>query len=138
MYASPEVAAYEVHGRASDLFSLGCMLLELVTVYSGLTIESPKNYIQFENLVTSYEPHFYHNSLNRVRSWISTLDDLEVSNKTILNMLQENPEDRPTLVGQGGVTNVIDLECLHHHDPNDLLEAGAGSTFIDSGIGPDT
>jgi hypothetical protein len=63
---------------------------------------------------------------------------LKVSSKTILNMLQENPEDRPTLVGQGGVTNVIGLECLHHHDPNDLLEADAGSTFIDLGMGPDT
>jgi len=46
MYASPEVAAEGFYGRASDVFSLGCVLLEMATVFSGLTVESLKKYIQ--------------------------------------------------------------------------------------------
>jgi len=34
IYASPEVASDERHGRASDIFSLGCVLTEMATVYS--------------------------------------------------------------------------------------------------------
>jgi hypothetical protein len=117
MYASPEVATYDVHGRASDIFSLGCVLLEMVTVYSGLTVESLKTHIGELD-----KPSYYHTRLDRVRPWIYNLDGMKVSNKIILNMLEERPEDRPSLVRKHRVTNVIDLECLHHHDPPDLFE----------------
>jgi serine/threonine protein kinase len=120
MYASPEVAACGVHSRASDIFSLGCVLLEMATVYSGLTVESLK--MQIKVSTAKHKPSFYHSSLDRVGSWISTLDDMKVSNKIILNMLEESAENRPSLVKRHWVTNVIDLECLHHHDPPDLFE----------------
>jgi serine/threonine protein kinase len=123
MYASSEVAAYDVHGRASDVFSLRCVLLEMATVYSGLTIESLKREIR-QDWTT---PGSYHTNLDRVKSWIYTLENMKVSNAVILKMLRERPEDRPSLVRQSRMANVIDLECLHHHDPPDLFEVDEAS-----------
>ena len=51
-------------------------------------------------------------------------------------MLEEHPEDRPSLVRKHGVTNVIDLECLHHHDPPDLFEADEVTTATGRGLEP--
>lgn len=127
MYASPEVAAHDVHGRASDVFSLGCVLLEMATVYSGLTVESLKMVIRDIRNASSV----YHKNLDRVRSWISTLENMRISNAIILKMLQERAEDRPSLVRQQGMTNVIDVECLHHHDPPDLFEEDKTSPPVD-------
>jgi len=127
MYASPEVAAYNVHGRSSDIFSLGCVLLEMATVYSGLTVESLKMVIRGNSEVSSV----YHTNLDRVRSWISTLENMRVSNAIILKMLEEWPKDRPSLVTQLGTTNIIDDECLHHHDLPDLFEDDGPSPLAD-------
>jgi serine/threonine protein kinase len=131
MYASPEVAAEGSHGRASDVFSLGCVLLEMATVFSGLTVESLKTHIQ-----SNIRYHYYHNNLDRIAPWIYTLDDMEVSNKVILAMLEENPEKRPTLIRQRGATNVIELECLHHHDPPDLFEEDPAPPATESVLEP--
>ncbi|KAF4625750.1 hypothetical protein G7Y89_g12409 [Cudoniella acicularis] len=115
-YASPEVVADEPHGRASDVFSLGCVLTEMATVYSGLTVESLK--------VNHLLKKPYHTNLESVRSWVTTLEDMKVSREVILSMLHEKPEDRASLVRRDGKTetNVIDIQCLHHHDPPDLFE----------------
>jgi serine/threonine protein kinase len=136
MYASPEVASEGFHGRASDIFSLGCVLLEMATVYSVLMVESLKRHVQQLAGTLDDERHFYHNSLDRIRSWITTLGDMKVSNKNISSMLNENPESRPSLVRQLGLTNVIDLECLHHHDPPDWFEADAVSVANESDLEP--
>lgn len=47
---------------------------------------------------------------------------MKVSNEGILRMLHEVAEERPSLVRQRGMKNVVELECLHHHDPPDLFE----------------
>lgn len=121
MYASPEVAAYGVHGRASDVFSLGCVLLEMATVYSGLTVQSLKNQIRAGS-ANNYSGSYYAN-LDQVRSWASTLEDTKVSKAVLLEMLQELPEHRPSLVKKIGESKIIDLKCLHDHDPPELFEA---------------
>jgi serine/threonine protein kinase len=77
MYASPDVASEGFHGKASDIFSLGCVLLEMATVYSGLTVESLKRHVQQLAGTLDDERHFYHNSLDRIRSWITTLEGHE-------------------------------------------------------------
>jgi serine/threonine protein kinase len=115
MYASPEVAAYNLHGRASDVFSLGCVLLEMATVYSGLTVESLKLHIQ------TATTNSYHENLDHIRSWIGSLEDMKVTKNVLLGMLQERPEKRLSLVKADGL--VCDLQCPHHHDPPEPFEA---------------
>jgi len=66
----------------------------------------------------------YHTSLEKVISWITTLEDMEVSREIIRKMLREEPEDRPSLASQSvffssGEKNIIDLECPHDHNGPD-------------------
>ena len=113
-YASPEVAAGEIHGRASDIFSMGCVLTEMMTVYSGMTIESLR-------LHRRGKP--FHEALDSIRSFVTILDDMMIGKDIILEMLQEDPNDRPSLIDRQGSGSRIEQECLHSHDPPDLFEA---------------
>ncbi|KAH8646995.1 kinase-like domain-containing protein [Tricladium varicosporioides] len=128
-YASPEVAADEPHphGRASDVFSLGCVLAEMATVYSGLTVESLKRIHLFN------KP--YNEKVDSLRSWVTTLDDMKVSREVILKMLHEHPADRASLIKRDGETDVIDLECPHHHDPPDPFEVDEEPQYFETGLG---
>ena len=44
MYASPEVLLYEPRGRASDIFSMGCVWLEMYTVLLGESLSDFEQY----------------------------------------------------------------------------------------------
>ncbi|KAM3064809.1 Mitogen-activated protein kinase kinase kinase 2 [Clarireedia jacksonii] len=121
-YASPEVAAGVSHGRASDVFSLGCVIVEMATVYSGLTVESLR--------VSYLAKRPYHTSLDRVRSWVTTLNDMKVKKEVILKMLEAEPESRPSLLLKEQGKDTIGLECPHAYDPPDSFEADEISTFI--------
>jgi hypothetical protein len=121
-YASPEVASGESHGRASDIFSMGCVLAEMTTVYSGLTVHSLRSYLHNRP---------YHTTLEEapiVTTWVSALEDMEIRRDIILKMLNPVPQSRPSLVGKKvGDVETIDAECAHHHDPPDLFEPDDGS-----------
>ncbi|KAI9862448.1 MAG: hypothetical protein M1813_004298 [Trichoglossum hirsutum] len=43
-YCAPEVAAYECRNTSSDIWSLGCVFLEMVVVLKGMTIEYAKDF----------------------------------------------------------------------------------------------
>lgn len=136
MYASPEVVMGECHGRASDIFSLGCVLAEMATVYSGMTVEFLKSHLSSTVNITSplgymhgtFNSVPYHIALDGLRSWVTTLDDMEINTTTILNMLQIVPQDRPSLVAPRSMNDtiagghVIDSRCLHDGDPLDAFE----------------
>ncbi|KAL2355817.1 kinase-like domain-containing protein, partial [Cryomyces antarcticus] len=40
MYCSPEIAAGEPRGKATDVFSLGCVFAEMLTVMEGETLDN--------------------------------------------------------------------------------------------------
>ena len=140
MYASPEVLIGDRHGRASDIFSMGCVLAEMTTVYSGLTVESFKSYLaRHRSAAVDYVPSAYQSvpyceALDSLRSWVTALEDMEINKATILKMLQEAPEDWPSLVlipremdgitasRQEEYTNVIESRCVHDCDPPDAFE----------------
>ena len=44
VYASPEVLSASKHGRASDIFSMGCVWLEMYTVLLGERLEDFEQY----------------------------------------------------------------------------------------------
>lgn len=53
-YSAPEVAAYDVRNTSADIWSLGCVFLEMTLVLKGLTLEYMKEF--FENN-GSFEPY---------------------------------------------------------------------------------
>jgi serine/threonine protein kinase len=92
-YFSPEVAAYEESGRASDIFSLGCILLEMVAVSNDYSLQTLKNLRQRKD--TSF-----HANLSSILEWFNVVR-VSVADKFLLcevrMMLQDRPQSRPTI-----------------------------------------
>ncbi|KAI9774896.1 MAG: hypothetical protein M1840_000112 [Geoglossum simile] len=68
MYCAPEVANGDERGRSSDVFSLGCVFLEIFTVLSGAGT--------FEDCCThrkTADDTSYHANLEKVEIWIDRL-----------------------------------------------------------------
>ena len=68
MYCAPEVAAEEPRGRAADIFSLGCVFLEMTTVLmweQGCSLEK-----LHESKITPDGRRAYHATLDKTLQWI--------------------------------------------------------------------
>jgi hypothetical protein len=79
----------------------------MATVYSGMTVEFLKSHLSTTVNLSAAIGNYMGNSYNSVpycvaldglRSWVTTLEDMEINKATILNMLQMAAEDRPSLV----------------------------------------
>ncbi|KAH7400518.1 kinase-like domain-containing protein, partial [Phaeosphaeria sp. MPI-PUGE-AT-0046c] len=92
-YFSPEVAAWQPNGRAADIFSLGCVLLEIIVLHDRGTLEHIR-----QN--RSQDPSF-HSNLDRVDIWCNMVNDDSRSAmfhvlREIKYMLSKDAAMRPT------------------------------------------
>jgi serine/threonine protein kinase len=97
MYASPEVARFgfvehrEING-SSDIWSLGCVFLEIVTAFSGLSVRD----------LDVLRKSCYCNNIEEIHQWIEELREIDTRPSVnvvldqIQGMLLETPESRPT------------------------------------------
>jgi serine/threonine protein kinase len=113
-YAAPEVAFDQKRNSASDIWSLGCVFLEMVTVLKGETVEGMRTFFKGNNKNESYR--IYEN-IDVVPEWIDKLksrgegkDDVPV--EWVRQMLQEEQESRPTAAK---VANDIVFACVEQH-----------------------
>lgn len=92
-YFSPEASALEPCGRASDIFSLGCIFVEMLAVANGHSLQSLK-----EN--RSDKDHSFQANVAHVRSWVSSQEftqaDIFVMTK-ITEALMTDASLRPTI-----------------------------------------
>ncbi|KAF2501227.1 kinase-like protein [Lophium mytilinum] len=93
-YFAPEVAAYEPNGRAADIFSLGCIFLEMLELLRIGTLHALKD------LRTDQDGSFQAN-LHRAQEWFILAGDTTTMNhKRLLCevqlMLARDPAMRPT------------------------------------------
>lgn len=72
MYAAPELVHRKPHGRSADIFSLGCIYLELATL---LRHKSVQQFHGFLNRSEQKQPMQlnYHDRIPQMRKWISLL-----------------------------------------------------------------
>jgi serine/threonine protein kinase len=68
IYAAPETVKSRDQSTAADVFSLGCVFLEMATAAKGLTVEELREY----RSATSHDAS-YHQNLGRVDSWLEVL-----------------------------------------------------------------
>ncbi len=103
-YCAPEVAAYTQRGRKADIFSLGCVFIEIVAVLCGNTPDYLENVV-LANIgdeqadTMSFSAHH-----EGVVSWISQERARQRDERALLpplslceTMIRENPSDRPHL-----------------------------------------
>lgn len=65
VYCAPEVAAYEDSGRSADIFSLGCVFLEMITALEGNGLAKLQSLCPKRN--KSYEAN-----LDRIDEWMAS------------------------------------------------------------------
>ncbi|KAK0122545.1 hypothetical protein ONS96_009587 [Cadophora gregata f. sp. sojae] len=98
-YCAPEVARYEPRGRAADIYSLGCVFLEINTVYRKLSL------VEFDTFRTKDEDHSFQNSPEKLKEWMTrlravpTLNDQGIFDLMDLveKMVADTPTDRPVI-----------------------------------------
>jgi serine/threonine protein kinase len=95
LYCAPEVANYQPRNSSSDVWSLGCVFLEMVTTLKGEKITNMRSY--FKDRSGDYR--FYRNRENAMQ-WIEQLHLLgsEADNaplRWIMEMLELSPTSRP-------------------------------------------
>ena len=107
-YASPETLKGDVVVKdgASDVFSLGCVFLELVTVLLGHDIKELPNHTKTISSLDIELEEAYSCNLRKIYSWIDLLKEKHSSLTTesyiadglipIRSMLNEDPQARPT------------------------------------------
>jgi serine/threonine protein kinase len=92
-YFSPETSALESCGRASDIFSLGCVFLEMLAVANGCSLERLKQ-------SRPDKDRSFQANLEHVQNWIETVDFMD-SDKLLVSqirlMLNRAPQSRPTV-----------------------------------------
>ncbi|OCL07353.1 kinase-like protein [Glonium stellatum] len=98
MYSAPEVFEFgERHGLGTDIFSLGCVFLEMLTVLCQTTVASFQEFCCTDVTKPNNRSRvlLYRNSLGQVREWFSHHEAHQEIYKTIECMLEQKREDRP-------------------------------------------
>jgi len=100
-YCAPEVARHQTRGRSSDIFSLGCVFLELVTVEIQSSLDNLNNCLRDQG-PNNIRAKAYHQRLDLVQTWIQVLNGASRDSyqRTVLSlcsaMLAGKPDLRPT------------------------------------------
>lgn len=68
VYAAPEVASYEKRNSTADIWSLGCVFLEMVTVLKGQTISSLRSFLDARS--SNFR---FHANIESLGHWIQEL-----------------------------------------------------------------
>lgn len=98
-YCAPEVAAQQDRGRSADLFSLGCVYTEMITIGVGKTLEDLHQAIRFNDGTGKTA---YHLRIRDTLSWLKHLNGQHLSEcqRRILSvtagMLARKRDRRPT------------------------------------------
>ena len=100
-YAAPETTKSRTQDEISDVFSLGCVFLEIATLCLSRTLS------EFAGFRTALGDNSFHKTLGKTNEWIDMLNEEQERTKCsdiahsipfdmIRKMLRGNPEDRPT------------------------------------------
>lgn len=94
-YFAPEVAVYAPSGRAADIFSMGCIFLEIITLCVGYDL-------QLTLQLRSQNDKSFHANLENIHQWFSTG---RITSRTcadehmmglVRSMMRPDPDDRPS------------------------------------------
>lgn len=109
-YCAPEVAGGRERGRRSDVYSLGCLFVEVMTVVMGFPLQSLDKELGGDCI--------FHESAIQVDSWLSKLGkEADATEAMLLNwlppLLRKAPGSRPLMQK---VISVILEDTKAHRD----------------------
>jgi serine/threonine protein kinase len=93
-YCAPEVAGGRERGRRSDVYSLGCLFVEVATVMLGFDLQALDDELGGDGV--------FHESAFQLSNWVSRLTrDAEEDDAAIVNwippMIHKHPGSRPQM-----------------------------------------
>jgi hypothetical protein len=110
MYSAPEVVHEDRRSRPADVYSLGCVFSEMVTVINKRGIE---DFHDFRSEPVPEEPDrmtlCYHATAHKMRDWFATLED-STEFPLIAQMMAQEQKLRPT-------ADVVLAAIAHHAEP---------------------
>jgi serine/threonine protein kinase len=98
VYAAPEVVHVEPRNTAADVWSLGCVVLEIATLLKG---RAPRDAWEFFKHAGDGDDYSYHANRESIPRWAAGLRDAAPKSDNAvlswaLGMLQAEPSARPT------------------------------------------
>jgi serine/threonine protein kinase len=88
-YFAPEVAEYLPSGRPADVFSLGCIFIEMMCVASCIPLREPQD-------LRPNRDHSYHANLQQTLLWVDSRLGRSPIALVIVEMLRADPKLRPS------------------------------------------
>lgn len=127
LYAAPEVILHKKRNSSSDIWSLGCVFLEMATVIKGRRISDMR-----ELFTSQAENAIFYNNQRGISEWISSLvGSSKVGNAPfswVSKMLQHDKDYRPR------ASVIIDLI---RDSPTDSKQASCSSLYFGKCCQPD-
>ncbi|CAN9171771.1 unnamed protein product [Alternaria alternata] len=140
-YCAPEVYNYEQRGRSADIFSLGCVFLEMLTTICCIDLQvfvdarrgdgnDESFHANLERAVEWARGNLYASSSDLGDYGYAVLADyeLEMATELAISMVAQEPEKRPTAVGvlrhlltSGPLSPFLPMSCCR--SPPELYEA---------------
>ncbi|KAF3004395.1 hypothetical protein E8E13_010133 [Curvularia kusanoi] len=122
-YFAPEVAEWEPNGRAADIFSLGCILLEILILDQEGTLDRLRAARSTKNTA-------YHANLDKLNEWLPLREDVSPIDyhliREIRAMLSHNPRRRPSAAV---LLQQLKYSDKLHNDKVDYAAGKSGSIF---------
>ena len=143
-YCAPEVAAHGVRGRSADIFSLGCVFVEMITVAMGKSLEELHFALKMGQ-DSSDRKAVYHRHLHGIVTWLQGLSndrvnrDQHVTLQLIPAMIKRASADRPTAVAVARALCLVE-DCdvdpeVTCHCSADAIHALPGVSIGNAGMG---
>ncbi|KAH0558594.1 hypothetical protein GP486_004751 [Trichoglossum hirsutum] len=112
IYCAPEVAQYHKRNSSSDIWSLGCVFLEMTTVLKGEKIIDMRTFFKDRN-----DHHRFYGNIDEAKEWMGMLQRLGADEDNeplnwIKGMLDQKPESRPTALALLEDINSTDVPVL--------------------------
>ena len=117
-YRAPETKNNQAGGRKADVFSLGCVYSEMLTVFCRKPLEELCNRRKAE-----HKTDLFRDGLPTVLKWLAKLrkaspqdENVKAMCRTIRHMIEEDPDDR-LLADEalGSIAGISNLSCMHIH-----------------------
>jgi serine/threonine protein kinase len=89
-YCAPEVAEFEPRGSSSDIWSLGCVFLEMLTVLKGETLDDMRAFYE----VTGSQSQFFRSNPVASEQWMLKLEQVD-----------RTESDNPPLAWEGNASD---------------------------------
>ncbi|KAL5327966.1 hypothetical protein ACEPPN_005672 [Leptodophora sp. 'Broadleaf-Isolate-01'] len=113
LYCAPEVARWEKRNTSADIWSLGCVFLEMLTLLKNRTVEEQRQYFRKRT-----DTALFHKNVSSAREWVEQLRKTDPTQDSdsfladcILQLLKENPDERlRTAELYNGLSSYRDLD----------------------------